>query len=405
MSAADLHPEPVSAQPARAALSRSAVLVATALALGAAVGWFVAGAQDDVYRAEATLAVQAENPAAHAEGLAELAQTEVLARNVIGNLRLDESPSELLDTVEIAVTDAPTLRIRVDDPDPQWALRVATELSLVFSQLVREEFTEQPVAVTVFEAAHVLEDPVAPNPARAAVAGGALGGVAGLAAALLLAARVRRVLPTVAAPVAEPHMPPAADAPDDRAATRLEEREAQLAARVATVTKRELALAKSAAALAVRERELAARAAAPAPAPAPPEPEPPAPQPAVPLPAMPVPQAAPPPEPVAPEPAPAPGPTAPEPIAPAPIPAAPEPVAPAPPPVAPVPVATGGGFNLETLHRLVDDYGDAAPEQLEEWRYYLVYLRDHADAHGRLPGSFDWLIDDVFGDVAAGARL
>jgi chromosome segregation ATPase len=55
-----------------------------------------------------------------------------------------------------------------------------------------------------------------------------------------------------------------------------------------------------------------------------------------------------------------------------------------------------GAWTLEALHRLVAEHGSANPIRVEEWRAYLRYLHDFADVDGRLPRSFDRLIDDVF---------
>jgi O-antigen ligase len=81
----------------------------------------------------------------------------------------------------------------------------------------------------------------------------------------------------------------------------------------------------------------------------------------------------------------------------------PTPHAPPPPPaLAAVPASAGpeaGGHRLEDLERLVAARGDEHPERVEEWRYYLLYLRDYSDPDGYLPASVDWLIADVFGDL------
>jgi hypothetical protein len=119
----------------------------------------------------------------------------------------------------------------------------------------------------------------------------------------------------------------------------LARREALVEQRLEAVTRAERDLARRAGALAARERELAE---APAAAPPPPEPEP--------------------------EPEPAPRPA--------------------------------GGWNLNELERLVGGQAAEQPERAAEWTSYLFHLRDHADAGGRLPSSFDGLVEEVFGDLA-----
>jgi capsular polysaccharide biosynthesis protein len=63
------------------------------------------------------------------------------------------------------------------------------------------------------------------------------------------------------------------------------------------------------------------------------------------------------------------------------------------------PVSTEGGWNLRTLERLVDEHRAANPAAADEWTTYLFLLRQHAEADGSLPSSFDDLIGDVFGNV------
>jgi O-antigen ligase len=75
----------------------------------------------------------------------------------------------------------------------------------------------------------------------------------------------------------------------------------------------------------------------------------------------------------------------------------PEPVVVAPPPQ-PAPAATVGA-NLVALEQLVTARGAQFPDRVEEWGYYLVYLREYADLNGQLPSSFDGLVGDVFGDL------
>jgi uncharacterized protein involved in exopolysaccharide biosynthesis len=119
------------------------------------------------------------------------------------------------------------------------------------------------------------------------------------------------------------------------------EREARLEQRVQALTKREVELARRAAQVAAAERELAER----------PEPEP-------------------------------------EPE--------PEPAA-APPPAAAL--AGDGHYNLLALERLVDEHGAEYPEKAEEWSSYLFFLREHAASDGRVPASFDALIQDTFEEL------
>jgi capsular polysaccharide biosynthesis protein len=79
-------------------------------------------------------------------------------------------------------------------------------------------------------------------------------------------------------------------------------------------------------------------------------------------------------------------------------PAAPPGPAQAPPPPAAV-ARSNGAWRLSELERLVESNAAAYPHRVEEWRSYLFYLRDYVDSGGRLPGHFDWLIEDTFGEL------
>lgn len=70
----------------------------------------------------------------------------------------------------------------------------------------------------------------------------------------------------------------------------------------------------------------------------------------------------------------------------------------------PIPVlrpgaAPDGGWNLDRLERWVEERGARFPGRVEEWRYYVVYMREFADMGGILPSSFDRLVWDAFGDL------
>ena len=74
----------------------------------------------------------------------------------------------------------------------------------------------------------------------------------------------------------------------------------------------------------------------------------------------------------------------------------PEPVR-APPPV---PVVAGDGhYNLLALERLVEEHRREFPEKSDEWASYLFFLREHAATDGRVPASFDALIQDTFAEL------
>jgi capsular polysaccharide biosynthesis protein len=72
---------------------------------------------------------------------------------------------------------------------------------------------------------------------------------------------------------------------------------------------------------------------------------------------------------------------------------------PSPPPVAPPTPPQNGAWRLADLEQLVEANAAAYPNRIDEWRSYLFYLRDYADSGGHLPGHFDWLIEDTFGEL------
>ncbi len=67
--------------------------------------------------------------------------------------------------------------------------------------------------------------------------------------------------------------------------------------------------------------------------------------------------------------------------------------------IATEPPVPAGGWNLNRIERLVEASAGANPARLDEWRYYLLYLREFAEINGTLPRSFDWLVWDAFGDL------
>ena len=126
--------------------------------------------------------------------MSDLLQSNVVATNVIQALHLDTSPEHLLDRVHVSTgSDTAVLAVTVDDPDSAQAERIAQEIGLVFSQLVKQRFgsgadgttTAQALTATVFDPAHVVPGKVEPRTVRNVVAAGVLGLVLGLIAAFL----------------------------------------------------------------------------------------------------------------------------------------------------------------------------------------------------------------------------
>ena len=58
-----------------------------------------------------------------------------------------------------------------------------------------------------------------------------------------------------------------------------------------------------------------------------------------------------------------------------------------------------GPLNVNELERRIEARSDSAPEQVEQWRTYLFFLRAHAAVDGTLPESFGPLVSEVFGEL------
>jgi capsular polysaccharide biosynthesis protein len=85
---------------------------------------------------------------------------------------------------------------------------------------------------------------------------------------------------------------------------------------------------------------------------------------------------------------------------PPPPPPQPPPPPPPPPPPAPAPEPVLlVGRTLSELERLVEANAAAYPDRVEEWRYYLLYLRDFAAPGGELEPSFDAVVEEAFGEL------
>jgi hypothetical protein len=328
--------------------------LAAGILVGLLVGLLFSLLGSGTRRAEASLLISspAGPPAVKPllPNLRELATSSVVAGNVKSTLRLSESIETLRRHLRATVRpESQVIAISATDEVGDHARQVTQEAAVVFSQLVESRFGagSPELHAAVLDSAHVLAGPDR-HFARNLLVGGVLGLLLGSAGMFVLASRG----------------PPAVVEPVD--VSDLKQREVVLEQRVSSVSSRERALAARAGKLSAREQELAARAAkleaqaaklesserelgARAGAPSPPPPREPQP---------------------APEPA--------------------EPV-------------RAGAWNLEDLQRMVDAATDATPEQMEEWRTYLFFLREHAAQDGALPRSLDGLINVIFaGLVEAG---
>jgi len=241
-------------------------------------------------------------------------------------------------TISATRGDAGVLTLAVVEGSRERARQVDAEAVVLLMQKVSQRFAAVEATATVLDPAHVAEQ-TSPTPGRNLL----ITGLAGLVLGIAIAAALFRSRPVV---------PAGAAAPDARVERRLK-------ARIDQVAQRERALARRAGQLAAREQDLVRRERELSAVPPPPPP------------AESVPEPVPKPEP-------------------APVPAK-EPV--------PSPSVSSGPWNLRALEDGVRAARSRFPERAEEWDTYLFLLRQHADADGTLPPSFDTLVADVFADV------
>ena len=326
-------------------LSPHGIALAVAVAVGAGIGAGVASFGHVRYEAQASVLVSAKGGAAAVAPLLpnvrEIATSSVLAGDVHSTLRLPGSAESLRKAIRASTPpNTQLVVVSFTNRHRTRAQQVAQEIAVKLTQLVPARFgkSTQALKVTIFDQAHIVRRS-SPDFLGDALIGAAIGLVLALSG---IAATLRRPEVAVA-----------------RADGALTDRERRLEERIAAVSARETALARRAGELAQRERALEAAGVAPPPVVVRAEPEP------------------------VPEPAPLPEP---EPVF--------EPV----PGPAPVAVAEGpAARTLTDLERLVRTNAERFPDAVDEWNAYLFYLRDYADASGRLPASFDALIEDVFG--------
>jgi hypothetical protein len=337
-------------------VKRGAVVAGCLLAgLAAGVIWTLL--QSDRYRADARVLVRPQSsrivPAVEA-----LAESSLVESNVAQTLHLASPPK-----VSAKSGKGGVLTVSVEEGSRERARQVDAEAVVILTQKVSQRFGSAGVSATVLDPAHVAEQ-TSPTPGRNLLITGLAGLVAGLALAAVSTGRAGRA----AAPT-DPDVERRLQARIDQVAKReraLARRAGQLAAREQDLGRREEELAAASArpspaehavapreqeleqrerALARRAEELAARTAELEAAAAEPEPEP-------------------------------------------------------EPPVVQAPAS--GSWTLQALEALTRErsLAGASTAQQEDWSTYLFLLREHADADGTLPASFDQLVNDVFGPLS-----
>jgi capsular polysaccharide biosynthesis protein len=336
-------------------VKRGAV-VAGCLLAGLAAGAIWTLLQSDRYRADARVLVRPQSsrivPAVEA-----LAESSLVESNVAQTLRLASPPK-----VSAKSGKGGVLTVSVEEGSRERARQVDAEAVVILTQKVSQRFGSAGVSATVLDPAHVAEQ-TSPTPGRNLL----ITGLAGLVAGLALAAALSTGRAGRAASPTDPDVERRLQARIDQVAKReraLAQRAGQLAAREQDLDRREEELAAASArpspaehavtpreqeleqrerALARRAEELAARTAELEAAAAEPEPEPPV-----------------------------------------------------------VQAPASGSWTLQALEALTRErsLAGASTAQQEDWSTYLFLLREHADADGTLPASFDQLVNDVFGPLS-----
>jgi len=338
-------------------VKRGAV-VAGCLLAGLAAGAIWTLLQSDRYRADARVLVRPQSsrvvPAVEA-----LAESSLVESNVAQTLHLGSPPN-----VSAKSGKGGVLTVSVEEASRERARQVDAEAVVILTQKVSQRFGSAGVSATVLDPAHVAAQ-TSPTPGRNLL----ITGLAGLVAGLALAAALSTGRPARAASVPDPNVERRLQARIDQVAKReraLAQRAGQLAAREQDLGRREeelaaassrpspaehavtpreqeleqreRALARGAEELAARAAELEAAAAEPEPAPLPPV----------------------------------------------------------------VQAPASGSWTLQALEALTRERSraGASTAQQEDWSTYLFLLREHADADGTLPASFDQLVNDVFGPLS-----
>jgi transcriptional regulator with XRE-family HTH domain len=65
------------------------------------------------------------------------------------------------------------------------------------------------------------------------------------------------------------------------------------------------------------------------------------------------------------------------------------------------PTVPESGFNLDALERTLDERALEFPEREDEWRAYIVFIREFALPDGTIPTSFNSLVREIFRELLA----
>jgi succinoglycan biosynthesis transport protein ExoP len=122
--------------------------------------------------------------------MSDLLQSDIVARNAIGQLDLPIKPQELLSELHVTTKpDTAVLVVTYDDTDPVRGRSTLATVGSIFTRLVDENLSTQEgnlaVSVRVFNPSHILPGQVQPKPLRNLAVAAVLGVILGLLAAFV----------------------------------------------------------------------------------------------------------------------------------------------------------------------------------------------------------------------------
>lgn len=186
------------------AIRRHVWLVALVVILALVITAIVTAAQDRVYRASTSFVVVQPGDTASRSQIADigltqtvagLAETDVVAAEVIAKAGLDTTPEKFLKKLNVTVRpSASVVDVTFDANQRERATEILDVMSAVFIARVKNDLvakrsnstnTEALLDIKTFSAPHVQPDPIAPRPARTLVFAGIISLIAGLLLALL----------------------------------------------------------------------------------------------------------------------------------------------------------------------------------------------------------------------------
>jgi hypothetical protein len=170
-------------------------LIVAGVIVGVAGAYVYSLTEQKLYRAQASLIAQSGSRPVTGGVLrtvVDLLETDIVAQNVIRNQQLTETSTQFFKRLHVKTTGS-VITVDVDDKSQAKALGIAQELSLVFTQLVRDRFGTgaDAVGVTIFDPAHAVGK-VSPNVRRDIGWGALFGALLGLLVANVFVLRSRR---------------------------------------------------------------------------------------------------------------------------------------------------------------------------------------------------------------------